>query len=129
VILVDTSVWIELLGGRRDMRGDDMLRFVTCGPVIQEVLQGLRESAASDAFREAFLALPRLSDPVPLDVFLDAAEIYRLGRRKGHTIRSAIDCLIAAVAIRNRTPVWHKDRDYAAIARYTSLQIVEWRVA
>jgi hypothetical protein len=129
VILVDTSVWIELLGGRRDMRGDDMLRFATCGPVVQEVLQGLRESAAGDAFREAVLALPRLGDPLPLDVFLEAAEIYRLGRRKGYTIRSAIDCLIAAVAIRNRTPVWHKDRDYTAIARYTSLQAVEWRAA
>ncbi len=125
MILVDTSVWIELLAGGRKMRGDDMLRYVTCGPIVQEVLQGLRESAASEAFREAFLVIPRLSDPVPLDAFLDAADICRSGRRKGYTIRSAIDCLIAAVAIRNKTPVWHKDRDYAAIAKFTDLRTLE----
>jgi len=127
MILVDTSVWIELLNQRlgKALSADDLLRFVTCGPVVQEVLQGLREGPASRAFREAFLALPVLSDPLPRSVFVAAAEIYRLGRRKGYTIRSSTDCLIAAVAIENGVPVWHQDRDFAAIARYTALEIVE----
>jgi hypothetical protein len=127
MILVDTSVWIELLNQRlgKALSADDLLRFVTCGPVVQEVLQGLREGPASRAFREAFLALPVLSDPLPRSVFVAAAEIYRLGRRKGYTIRSSTDCLIAAVAIENGVPVWHQNRDFAAIARYTALEIVE----
>jgi predicted nucleic acid-binding protein len=124
VILVDTSVWIELLNGRLAVRISEaeLLNFATCGPVAQEVLQGLRLEPATDAFRDAFLALPMLSDPLPGSVFLSAAEIYRLGRVKGYTIRSSADCLIAAIAIENRTPVWHRDRDYDAIARYTSLR-------
>jgi predicted nucleic acid-binding protein len=128
MILVDTSVWIELLNGRlaRAVAPDDLVQFVTCGPVVQEVLQGLREGPASDGFRGAFLALPRLSDPLLLSVFLEAAEIYRLGRRKGCTIRSSTDCLIAAIAIQNRVPVWHKDRDYTAIARFTGLETLNW---
>lgn len=128
MILVDTSVWIELLNQRlaRAVVPDDLVQFVICGPVVQEVLQGLRQGPASDAFREALLALPRLSDPLPLSLFLEAAEIYRLGRREGCTIRSSTDCLIAAIAIQNRVPVWHKDRDYAAIARFTSLETLNW---
>ena len=129
MMLVATSVWIELLKGRLGSRvaEQELLNFVTCGPVAQEVLQDLRNDPASDAFREAFLALPVLSDPLPRASFLSAAEIYRLGRAKGYTIRSSIDCLIAAIAIDNRMPVWHKDRDFEAIARYTSLRTTRVR--
>jgi predicted nucleic acid-binding protein len=125
VILVDTSVWIELLNGRlgKKLSPEDLLWFVTCGPIIQEVLQGLRAGPANDDFRAALLSIPRLSDPLPARLFLDAAEIYRRGRQKGHTVRSSMDCLIAAIAIENHTPVWHRDRDFATIACYTSLEL------
>ena len=124
MMLVDTSVWIELLNGRLGSKVTeaDLLDFVICGPILQEVLQGLRDDPASEALRENLLALPVLSDPIPIALFLSAAEIYRLGRAKGYTIRSSTDCLIAAIAIENGVPVWHKDRDFEAIARYTSLR-------
>ena len=124
MILVDTSVWVELLNGRlgEKLRPDDILQFATCAPVLQEVLQGLREASAREELREAFLALPVLSDPVPLRLYLEAAEIFRQGRRKGVSIRSSVDCLIAAIAIENGVPVWHRDRDFTAIARYTRLE-------
>jgi predicted nucleic acid-binding protein len=125
MILADTSVWVEMLAGRlRPISGSDLPMVVTCGPVVQEVLQGLRPGAESEAFRRAFLAIPVLSDPVPLELYLSAADIYRLGRKKGITIRSGVDCLIAAIAIRNAIPVWHRDRDFDAIARYTALEMV-----
>jgi hypothetical protein len=124
VILVDTSVWIELLNGRLGprIREEELLNFATCGPVVQEVFEGLREHAWTEPFREAFLALPVLSDPLPVETFLAAAEIYRQARRKGYTIRSSTDCLIAAIAIDHKIPVWHKDRDFETIAHLTSLQ-------
>lgn len=130
MILVDTSVWIELLSvkPRRKIREDDVLRFTTCGPIAQEVLQGLRPHPQSDAFRELFLALPVLSDPIPLSLFLSAGDIYRNGRSRGFTIRSSMDCLIAAVAIQNKVPVWHRDRDFTAIARYTGLQLANLKI-
>jgi predicted nucleic acid-binding protein len=83
----------------------------------------LRPGAQSHSFREAFLAIPVLSNPIPLSLFIAAAEIYQQGRRKGITIRSSVDCLIAAIAIENGIPVWHRDRDFGAIARYTGLQV------
>jgi len=124
LILVDTSVWIELINGRlsRGLAGDLLLQFVTCGPIVQEVVQGLREVPASDSFRDSLLAIPRLSDPLPCGLFLQAADIYRRGRHKGYTVRSSADCLIAAIAVDNKVPVWHRDRDFDMIARYTGLR-------
>ena len=68
MILVDTSVWIELLRAKRRpaITEDDLLGFASCGPVVQEVLQGLRPGLESEAFRFAFEAAPLLSDPVPI---------------------------------------------------------------
>ncbi|MGO8818946.1 MAG: PIN domain nuclease [Terriglobia bacterium] len=128
MILVDTSVWIELLNGRRGPRITELelLKFATCGPVVQEVFEGLRDHPWAEAFRKAFLALPILSNPLPVETFLTAAEIYRQGRRKGYTIRSSTDCLIAAIAIDHRIPVWHKDRDFETISLLTSLQTVRY---
>jgi len=122
MILVDTSVWIELLAGRLAIRQDELPTLVVCGPIVQEVLQGLRRGPDSEIFREGFLAIPVLSDPIPLRLFLAAADIYRQGRRRGLTIRSSVDCLIAAIAIENGVPVWHRDRDFTAVARYTALE-------
>jgi len=125
MILVDTSMWIELLSGRRKFSlGDEVLfEFVTCGPVVQEVLQGIRNHSAASAFRASFMALPVLSDPLPLRLFESAAEFYRRGPEKGYTIRSSVDCLIAAIAIENDAPVWHQDRDFDILARFTTLRI------
>jgi predicted nucleic acid-binding protein len=108
---------------------DELLVMATCGPVIQEVMQGFAESPRRSAFRESLMALPRLSDPMSTDIYMEAAEIYRDGRRRGYTLRSSTDCLIAAVAIINQVPLWHADRDYQAIAQYTRLSIYQRRFA
>ncbi len=125
MILVDTSVWIELLNGRLGarVREEDLLDFATCAPIVQELLQGFLEDARREAFREGLLSLPILSNPLPIETFLSAAEIYREGRVKSYTIRSSTDCLIAAIAISNNVPVWHKDRDFDAISRFTPLRV------
>jgi predicted nucleic acid-binding protein len=97
---------------------------VTCGPVLQEVLQGLRDEPEAALFRYALLKMPRIGTPMDLQTFLQAAEIYREGRRRRYTIRSSMDCLIAAVAIKHGATIWHKDRDYDVIAQFTPLRVV-----
>jgi hypothetical protein len=125
VILVDTSIWAELLNGRlgSSESEEDLFNFATCGPVVQEVFQGLRDNPGAAVFCEAFLALPVLSHPLPVGTFKAAAAIYHQGRSKGYTIRSSVDCLIAAIAIEHQMPVWHKDRDFDVISRYTTFRI------
>jgi predicted nucleic acid-binding protein len=124
--MIGTSIWIDFLidPGRIPEVEFDPTEFVTCGPIIQKVLQGFADMHSLPAFRDRLLGVPRLSDPLSLDLFLDAANIYRDGRRKGYTIRSTTDCLIAAIAIHNEVPVWHRDRDFTTIARYTPLRAV-----
>jgi hypothetical protein len=126
MILVDSSAWIHLLqrGGTR-LQADDFAAFCTCSPVLQEVLQGLLPSTKSSSLRWSLLQLPRLCDPLDAALFLEAADIYSFGRRKGFTIRSSVDCLIAAIAIENKVPVWHRDRDFRHIARYTKLTALD----
>lgn len=70
------------------------------------------------------LAFRCVGNPVSLEMYLEAAELFRLGRRKGYTIRAANDCLIATIAIREKLPLWHFDRDFESIARYTALETV-----
>jgi hypothetical protein len=40
------------------------------------------------------------------------------------TIRSLVDCLIAAIAMESGAAVLHKDRDYESMARYAPLKTV-----
>jgi predicted nucleic acid-binding protein len=125
VVLVDTSVWIEVF--RRPSRitlerAVDFDDVVTCLPVVQEVLQGFRDEAAFARARVALESLPTVDDPMPRELFVQAAELYRAGRRAGLTVRSGVDCLIAASAIRHQLEVLHHDRDYDAIARISTLR-------
>ena len=126
MILVDTSVWIEfLIDPARIPDGEASVDdFATCAPVVQEILQGFSDRSSYQIFEDKLLAFPCLSAPVPLDLYVKAAAIYRDGRRKGYTIRSAMDCLVAAIAIEHNVPVWHRDRDFGTIARYTTLRAV-----
>jgi predicted nucleic acid-binding protein len=125
VILVDTSIWIEVLRARQPLDLEDVLDFddvVTCLPVIQEVLQGFRDERAYRQAREAMLSLPIVESPLEEEVFTNAVDLYRMARRAGITVRSSVDCLIAACAIRHDVEVLHRDRDYAAIAGVSALR-------
>jgi len=125
MILVDTSVWIAVLGRRPPFRLETVVEFrevVTCPPVIQEVLQGIRDEAAFRRVRGAMTSLPIIESPLGLDGFLEAAALYRVARSAGRTVRSSIDCLIAACAIRHDLEVLHRDRDYGSLAAVSPLR-------
>ena len=124
MVLVDTSVWIEVFrkGTRFQLESvADVDDVVTCLPVLQEVLQGFREERAFALARDAMLSFPVVEAPLRTEVILEAAQLYRTARRAGLTIRSGVDCLIAACAIRHHLTVLHRDRDFDLIARVSSL--------
>lgn len=125
MILVDTSVWIEVFRTRRPLDVESVVDFddvVTCLPVMQEVLQGFRDEAAYRRARESMLSLPIVESPLAEDVFVQAVDLYRSARRAGVTVRSSVDCLIAACAIRHDLEVLHRGRDYAALAEVSALR-------
>jgi predicted nucleic acid-binding protein len=126
VILVDSSVWIEFF--RRDSDLDleaslDLEEVVTCLPVVQEVLQGFDDQRSYLLARDALFAFPVVESPLSEDVHLLAVDLYRSARRAGLTIRSSVDCLIGACALRNSLTVAHHDRDFDALAKVSPLEI------
>ncbi|MBI3565175.1 MAG: PIN domain-containing protein [Elusimicrobia bacterium] len=125
MILVDTSVWIEMIRGGMKGRANaafDIEEAVTCLPVVQEVLQGIRDEAMFRIARESLFSLPIVESPLGPETYERAVELYRLARRQGLTVRSSVDCLIAACALRHDLTVLHRDRDYAALARVSGLR-------
>ena len=125
MVLVDTSVWIEVFKKRNPLDLDALVDFehvVTCLPVVQEVLQGFRDENAFRTAREAMYSLPLVENPLHLNLFEEAVSLFRTARQNGITIRSSVDCLIAACALRADLEVLHRDRDYAKLATISRLR-------
>jgi predicted nucleic acid-binding protein len=127
--LVDTSAWIEVFRRPHLITIDDIApdrdAIVTCLPVIQEVLQGFADDRAMEIAHTAMTALPCVESPLARPVFDSAIDIYRRARRAGITVRSGVDCLIAACAARHNLTVVHCDRDYSNIARVITLAQID----
>ena len=125
MLLVDTSVWIEVFRKASRLRLDHVVDFdevATCLPVVQEVVQGFRDERAFQTARDAMYALPMVASPLTPPVFDLAIDLYRAARRSGFTIRSGVDCLIAACAIRHSLTVLHRDRDFDLLAKVSALE-------
>lgn len=125
MVIVDSSVWIETFRAKNPLDLTafvDLEEVVTCLPIVQEVLAGFRDERAYRIAREAMLAFPIVESPLGESVFLEAVALYRAGRRAGVTVRSSVDCLIAACALRHDLEILHRDRDYPALARVAPLR-------
>ena len=123
--LVDSSIWIEVF--RKPPRVDltailDLDEIVLCLPVVQEVLQGFGDERAFRIARRALLAFPIVEAPLESAVYEEAISLYRMARRSGVTVRSSVDCLIAACAIRNDLTLLHHDRDFDRLALIVPLE-------
>lgn len=129
MILVDTSVWIDFFAGRdlghvarleRAILGNEDIAL--CGIVLTEILQGIGDDRSHRQAREYLEPLIML--PMSETVFVRAADVYRVLRKKGITIRKTNDCLIAATALEYHCHLLHNDRDFAAIAKHLPLRLV-----
>ena len=129
-MIADTSAWVEYLRATGSpshlalvsavRNGDQVL---VLDVVRLELLSGAPSEARAAELRRllaAFTAVPAAS---PSDHEL-AAELYRAARRAGETVRSLIDCLVAAAALRLGEPVLARDRDFEALARVSPLRLV-----
>jgi len=126
VILVDTSVWIEVLGDRfggkrvafeNALAGDDavLTRFNQL-----ELLQGTRDEREwSDL--SLYLEDQDYLEPGP-DLWVNAARLYFDLRRLGKTVFSPIDCCIAQIAIDYDVLLLHRDRDFEIISQVRPLR-------
>ena len=127
MILVDTSAWIEFLrdsGSSVCERVEEVLAhdIAVADPIRMEVLAGSRNEQHLIQLKR-LLARGSVFHTTPID-YDHAAILYRQCRANGETVRKLIDCLIAAVAIRNNLAILHKDIDFEVLARHTALRIL-----
>ncbi|WP_309386692.1 type II toxin-antitoxin system VapC family toxin [Cerasicoccus frondis] len=127
MVIVDTTVWIHFLQGRETgevakleaLLADEVDVFIT-GLIIQEILTGIK------AKKDRAKVIKELSHFIlinpTLETHIQAAEIFDACRKKGLTIRSIIDCLIAALALEYDLAVLEKGRDYSFIAEVFPLK-------
>lgn len=129
--LIDTSVWIGYFRQEEtkavkffEQLLEADIPFGLTEVIYQEILQGA--SSAKDFTQlKDFLSSQRFFYPLDdLASYEQAAKIYYDCRKKGVTIRSTIDCLIAEIAIENNLTLVHHDKDFTAIAKvYPTLKL------
>ena len=84
--------------------------------VYQEVVQGVSSRREFDRTSEYLGSQTFYHPRDPVGSYLEAARIYYDCRRVGITIRSAVGCLIARVAIEHDLMLLHDDRDFEKMA-------------
>jgi len=130
-VLVDTSAWIEFLRGtggpehrwlRAALSDDRPLAWTE--PVLLELASGVSTPRRAAELR-ALLQRGPLLRVEGLGDWEAAAGLRRAARARGLAVRSPVDCLVAAVAVREEVPVLARDRDFAAIAAVSGLELVD----
>ena len=134
MILVDSSVWISFLNGVNSAEAAFLAASIAedrpltiPGLVRTEVLLGARTDADALRMSRSLSAYPLVPEAAPAD-YEQAAAIYRTCRGRGYTIRSAIDCLIARLCLRDGYELLAKDRDFDAIGSAFPLRRVPVRL-
>jgi len=125
LVLIDTSGWICFfsLRGYEEMKKRisillDEDRVAIAGPILIELIQGTRNEEEKEKVKGYVKGLHWLS--VTDDHWHQSADFaFKLGR-KGIT-SSAIDVLIATLAMDYQCSLLHKDSDFDQISRHASL--------
>lgn len=130
MILVDTTVWIDYFNGRASAENKALHRLLEkerllclTDIVMTEILRGFNKDSEFSQARHQLSQFPCLTAKAPKS-FLHAAELYRYCRKKGDTIRSTVDCLIAAVCLENDVALLHHDRDFNVLAKHCGLETI-----
>ena len=129
MVIVDTSAWIEYLGGgvpdivdKVDLSLDQDL--VGIGDLIYcEVMQGIRSPAERREVSGLLLSLPQF-DMVGFSMAEKSASNYRLLRSKGVTVSKTIDVLIGTYCAESGLQLIHNDSDFTLMAEHIGLDII-----
>lgn len=131
MVVIDTSVWVDLLRERQTPGAETCRSLIRhdvpialTDIVFTELLEGVVDernvARLEERLREfPILRLERLGD------FRLAAELSRTARRAGITIQSKLDYLIAARCIRADAPLLHSDADFDRLASCTPLRVFD----
>jgi predicted nucleic acid-binding protein len=131
--LVDTSVLISYLSGRRTQETIYLSRLEQQGTpyaipsiCLQEVLQGAKDEKSWKTLKQ-YLSMQIIIAPMDQIVsYEESARIYYELKKKGITVRSSSDCLIAQIVLENEGILLHKDIDFKKIKHVRKLELVDF---
>jgi len=129
MVIVDTTVWIDYLGGVANDATDWLdralprTRLGLTDLILCEVLQGIRDEKANRRVTEDLLRFHIFASGGS-DLALASAQNYRELRRRGFTVRKTIDCWIATFCILSGNRLLHRDRDFDPFERELGLQVI-----
>ncbi|HJU11566.1 MAG TPA: PIN domain nuclease [Candidatus Binataceae bacterium] len=130
MILVDSSVWIDFFNGIQNAETDLLDRLMPTGWVLlgdlilAEVLQGFRSEADVQRALSHFQAF-EFRDIAGREIALEAAHNHRILRRRGVTVRTTLDTLIATFCIAQNHELLHRDRDFDPFEHHLGLSVVK----
>jgi predicted nucleic acid-binding protein len=129
MVIVDTTVWIDYLGGilnpETEWLDREMLhqRIGLTDMILCEVLQGIRDPGEFRRIRDQLLAFDIFSTGGAENA-IAAAGNYRALRERGYTVRKTVDCWIATFCLLAGNQLLHRDRDFDAFENVLGLQVV-----
>ena len=129
MVIVDTTVWIDYLGGVQNPESDWLDREVSqqrlglTDLILCEVLQGYREDAVFHRVRRELRRF-EVFEAGGAGLAVAAAGNFRHLRRSGFTVRKTIDCWIATFCILEHHSLLHRDRDFEPFEKILGLRVV-----
>lgn len=130
MMVVDTNTWADFFNGvraphaeRLDLALRDEEDLAVIPIIITEVLQGFRTDSGFQRARRVLLSLPAVHPTV--EIHVRAAKLFRSLRRKGITVRGAVDCVIAQTCLDIDAELLSPDADFEHMARHAPLRL--WR--
>jgi len=130
MVLVDTSAIIDYLRDNDNEAAlafqyilDNNIPFGINSLIYQEVLQGVRTEKYFMKVKKYLETQKFYSLKDEKESYASAAKIYFQCRKKGITIGSSIDCLIAQTAIENNLFLLYNDSDFDRIAEVAELKM------
>lgn len=129
MILVDSSVWIAHLKGRKTAETRKLEEAAAREPllvgdlILLEVLQGARDEAHAARIERAlreYAVVPLLGP----ELAVQAAKNYRKLRALGITVRKTADIIIGTFCIEHRHTLLHADRDFDPMQKHLGLRVV-----
>jgi len=117
-ILPDTCAWIDFFRQKRTRLGDLLEELLdkgpgfACGPVLCELLQGIKSEKEEELLLDALRALPYLE--MSEQTWVEAGRLAARLRRSGKTLPFS-DIVLAALAREHNLPILTVDRHFAEI--------------
>lgn len=130
MVLADTSVLIDYFRGVKNWQTDRLDWLLGAQPValgdliLTEILQGFDQETDFQRVRSLLSALP-LFELGGYQLCLQAANNYRILRRKGISAPKTIDVIIGTGCIEFSFELLHNDRDFVPMEQILGLKVVK----